>query len=819
VKRTIATLAALAALSLSLVVGSSPAEAAGTITPWQTEVAVGATFSASANGCPSIEEEGETSYTSQDPQLVVVAGTGADARLASFGRAAGGVRLRFTLPGWIDPDQSASIVGTCSRTTYDFEAGTETTEVLFTYPAVAIDIVAGASVPAGPLLSVDRTTAAGGQVLRSSITGCEGSEYASVTLLSGTDLTLQAPFEVFAGEGRPVDDGQATIELALNAFGRFDGEDAGGPVPEGDYVLVATCERYDEATDDSTTLFAAPIAITVSGTNPSGELVVELGTDRRTLTVSGTGCTGGRTVVVDANLGGFIEEAAERSLGRAIARRDLGAAGRAAAEASPDAGADAVQATVTPEADGSWSTTVELPEDTFGAIVSADCGDPLADGFRYVRRFVSTEGPFADVYADRVSPTSSPTSGPVTVQLIGECEGEATAQLVTDDSDVVAESAPVSGLDFAVPTAAQLTAPGTPGEYWVIGACDGAQGDGQPFEVFAPQQIAEGTGPTEPWDGWPETGTRETYDGRLGPITLPAAEQAGTRALGPNELFASVPRPEGDFAITEITFELVYADGTPVDPSDGQIGYFVIMDRSEENPACPGDTFGLPGRLVAAAGAEKTVLESPGPYGIVVEEDDPWTATYRLASLADVDQEVFLSYRFELRRDLENVRPITTYFGSATGCSWFDYTIGGNGGTDVQSHYVTVQADGRLIGAGGSLVTGGIRTDWTNDRGRRICSGEAVYGDDPVILPPDDQQLDPPRTYPDDVAIERIANCPLGELVTAGERLRFDAVYDDARARSGVLGVFVAYVWEGGGPASALPEGAGPLPGSPNYTG
>jgi hypothetical protein len=222
---------------------------------------------------------------------------------------------------------------------------------------------------------------------------------------------------------------------------------------------------------------------------------------------------------------------------------------------------------------------------------------------------------------------------------------------------------------------------------------------------------------------------------------------------------------------------------------------------------------------VAAAGTERTVLESPGPYGLVVRDEDPWTATYRLASLAETDQEVFLSYRFEIRRDLENVRPITTYFGSATGCSWFDYTIGGNGGTDVQSHHLTVQEDGRLIGAGGSLVTGGVRADWTNDRGRRICSAEAVYGDDPVITPPQDQEVDPPRTYPDDVAIERITTCPLGELVTAGERLRFDAVYDDARARSGVLGVFVAYVWEGGGPAAALPEGAGPVPGSPTYTG
>lgn len=813
-KRTIALLAAVAALSLSLVVGPAPAEAAGTITPWQTEVGVGARFSASANGCPTIDEETDTGYVTQRPQLLVLTGAGADARMAAYGELAGGVRVRFALPGWVDPDQPAAIVGSCNRATYDFESGEETSEVRFTYPAAAIDIVPGTPAAAGPLLALDRTTAAGGQVLRGTISGCEGGEYGGLSLLSGTDLTLQGSFAFVAGDSAEVVGGTAVVDLALNGFDGI--EVGGGPLPEGDYVLVATCDAYDEATDASTTRFAAPAWVTVVGANPSGSIVVERVAERA-FTVSGEGCTGGRTVEVVLDGGGFIEEGRTRAAGLAIARRDLAGASRSSAAPAP--GPDALDATVAPEPDGSWSTTIEIPEDSFGGFVTADCGDPLADGFRYVRRYLLTEGPFADVFADRISPTSSPAGGPVTVQLLGECDGEATAQLVTDDDEVVAESAPVTGLDFALPTPAQLTAPATPGEYWAIGTCDGARGDGSSFEVFAPQQVAKGTGPAEPLDGWPETGARETYDGRLGPITLPAAEQAGTRKLGPSELFASVPRPDGDFAITEITFELVYADGTPVDPGDGQIGYFVIMDRSKENPACPDGTFGLPGRLVAAAGAEKTVLESPGPYGIVVDEDDPWTATYRLASLADADQEVFLSYRFELRRDLENVRPITTYFGSATGCSWFDYTIGGNGGTDVQSHHVTVQADGRLIGAGGSLVTGGIRTDWTNDRGRRICSGEAIYGDDPVITPPGDQELEPPRSYPDDVAIERIANCPLGELVTAGERLRFDAIYDDARPRSGVLGVFVAYVWEGGGPVAARPEGARPVSGSPSYTG
>ena len=60
---------------------------------------------------------------------------------------------------------------------------------------------------------------------------------------------------------------------------------------------------------------------------------------------------------------------------------------------------------------------------------------------------------------------------------------------------------------------------------------------------------------------------------------------------------------------------------------------------------------------------------------------------------------------------------------------------------------------------------------------------------------------------------------PLAESLSAGERLQFSATYDDEQARSGVMGIYTAYVWEGGGPAEPGPGGAEAIPGTPNYTG
>ncbi|MEZ5137213.1 MAG: hypothetical protein R2702_14485 [Acidimicrobiales bacterium] len=822
-KRTLGSLAAVAALALGLAVGASDGvgAASGSITPWQTSAALGANFSATANGCPRVETETDTGFSYQQAQLVLVTQTPAGERMAGFGLQIDDTgRRRFTVPAWVDPDDPAVLAGSCVRTTYEFDSDGSTQEVLFTFPDVAIDIVAGSPTFAGPTLALDRTVAQGGQMLRATVSGCEGFDVAEAFIDGGPDLTGRDFGPLFGfGLVDVAPDGTGEIELPLT-----DGPD-GGAVPEGEHAVVALCGTFGQTESSFSYAFAEPTPITVSGTNPIEAMQAEV--IQGGILVSGSGCTGGRTVDVRADVYRFEGEplpveglrAREDDAGAALAQRDpppLAALGDGAATADEP---DPLTATVVPDAAGDWSVIIPISGE-FEGQVTADCGDPFADGFRYESAYVSSYSGGADVYVDRVSPTSSPTGGEVVAHLLGICEGEAGATILDPETgDLLATSDVVAGLDEGTYPAVSLTAPTEPGSYELGATCDGELGGTARYDVFAPAAIAKGTGPAEPWDGWPETGEREQFDGRLGPIELGGDEpisSASKRALSPSELFTGVPRPDGDFAITEITFDLVYGDGTPVDPADAQIGYFVIMDRSHTNPACPGGTFGLPGRLVAAAGNEKTVLQSPGPYGIVVRDDDAWTGTYSIRSLAGVDEPVYVSYTFETRRDLDNVRPITTYFGSATGCSWFDYTLGGNGGTDVQGHYVTIAHDGRLIGAGGSLTNGGVRADWTNDRGERICSAEVVYGDDPAIV---EDGWVPPRTYPDDRAIESISTCPLGELVTKGERLRFDAVYDDSRPRSAVTGVYVAYVWEGGGPAAAQPGGATPQPGSPNYTG
>jgi hypothetical protein len=406
-KRTLTTLATIGALAVGLVLSAAPAEAAGTITPWQSEVAIGAAFSASANGCPASEEEGDTSYVVQRAELRVVVGSGAGRRFAAFGQTATGVRQRFVLPGWLDPSEPAAIEGSCVRSTYDFETDQETTEVLFTYPAAAFDVVAGTPASSGPNMVLSRTTAAGGQAIRVEVTGCETSNFATVAVLEGDDLTLAGSPRYLTGNHAAIEGGAATVDLALNGQR---GEDDAGPLPEGTYTVVAVCVA--ETDEDAVEQASAPQLVTVVGTSPSGELAIDVVDEQ--LVVTGLGCSGGRSVSVR-----LVNETSEerrpskalRAAGVASARGDLVAAASAVGQDPVRPNLTSGETTVTPEADGTWTFTQPIEEDDIYVVVEASRGDPVADGFVYVPRSLFLGGPSADVYAERVSPTSSPTNG------------------------------------------------------------------------------------------------------------------------------------------------------------------------------------------------------------------------------------------------------------------------------------------------------------------------------------------------------------------------------------------------------------------------
>ncbi len=837
----------LAAAAAGLTAIAGPVNAAAPVlTPSATSVGRGGTITVSASGCVSPPNPPSSDvYTFRYADISLITQTPDGEILASgFTRSRNGSQVTASVPGWVDPADPAVLTGACREYVEGPDDFTET--VVFSYPDVPIDITAGSDFAPNPAFTLNRTTVGGGQVLVVTGSGCSVGDGASVAVFEGSDRSGRNTLVFVAGADTEVVSPSFDLEVPLVDDGNFSdgpgGNTGGGPLPEGPYTVLMACIHGGD-TESYWFDLAKAQNISVVGQFPSGQISLTQADDD-SLLLSGSGCTGGQ--VVTATFTGY----AYGDLGKVVgAAAPEGRNGRSSpfGRVLPRADGEFEQTVqATPDAAGDWSLTWTPPDSGYELRVATDCGNPTTDGFRYVHQDWF-EDFWANLYIDRVSPTTAPAGAEVTVYAQGECEGGGSTVLLNADQEVVSEGSLVGPNDYAMFTGT-VTAPATPGNYFLSVGCGDKKGYPKPFVVFAANPVA-GTAPLagEPKTGWPSEGGRDTYKGRIGPITLRGDMnmEAGAKGLGSSGLFIDVPRPEGDFAITKLSFDLVDADGMSVDQTAAHLHHFVIANKSSKNPACPNSTFGLPGEIVGAAGAERTVLDfGPGPYAIPVEATDAWTGVYSVMNMNGADQTVFLTYDIEYRRDVKNVRPVTTYFGSATGCSTFNWTIDGSGVADKQSTYVEMTKPGRLIGTGGHIHNGGLYSSLTDDRGRELCRSTIKYGmgtighdhgRSPVVandvtattVVGDPAMPDyPPEFYEEDPPIAGLNGCRAAEQVKTGQRFRFDAVYDNMKPRSGVMGIFTMYVWEGGGPAdpvvapidtSAPPADA--IPGDPSYAG
>jgi len=818
--------AAAALAATCLVATVETASAAPVLTPSATSVAVGGTLSATATGC--VDPQGERfRYL----EYTLITGTGAGARAAGFGNWDGGYRSAVIVPGWVDPDEPAVLAGRCVEERYDPQRDDVALVAVVTYPDVAIDLTPATGATTTPVLVPSRTTAAVGQDVAVRVEGCAPGALAVAALIRGDDLTLRGDL-TWVTETAVA--GTDEVRLALNG--------AWGVTPAtGAHVLLGGCLDGD----GERLVLAEPQPFTVSGTNPIGDISVD-DTQRGVVHLAGGGCLAGPVSVTvtgyaydDADLLRSARRTARRSFGREAIGLD---------------GEFTETLTAQPDGTGAWKLDWTTPPGTYEAYIETTCGDPAGTGFRYEDRW-AFGSLYLDLWVERVSPTSAPVGTPVTVHAYGDCAGDAAVRFRTRAGAILA-TAPARQVAPGAYTGT-LPAPATAGTHVLDVACGDGAGYPSAYEVFQPTRLAaERPLPAEPATGWPARGPRETYHGRIGPISVPGGEEHGghgeamtsrsgtepraaraARLLPPSDLFIPLDKPDGDFAITGITFDLVDEHGDPVPQHDVHLHHFLWGDAAEENPACPSSTFGIPGSIIAATGAERTPLAMADPYGIVVRGDDRWNAVYDLMNMSGEDHTVYLTYDITYRRDVADVRPVENYFGSTSGCSSFAWDLYGSGTPDVQSHYVTMARDGVLVGAGGHLHNGGLHTDVVDDRGRRVCRSELHVGDggggsggghghrgartSPAPTQPGDW-VELPELYPDDPPLEGITTCSVRERVRAGQRFRVDAVYDDLRPRAGVMGIYSLYVWHGGGPDAPTtppPGGAKPIRARPTYTG
>lgn len=259
---------------------------------------------------------------------------------------------------------------------------------------------------------------------------------------------------------------------------------------------------------------------------------------------------------------------------------------------------------------------------------------------------------------------------------------------------------------------------------------------------------------------------------RIGPITLEPGAQVMRYELG-------VPRPDGDLGLQYMAVRLVDGDGEPVSHHDVHLHHVVFHNAARPDGVCPGKT-----QRFGGAGGERTPIgQFPAPYAYPVEADDRWDANYHLVDLREQGRplDVFIEYELAWVPGDEATRPVTPYFLDVTGCggdSTYDVPgDGGSGSLHVRTASWAAPADGLLVFAFGHLHDGGrdaVLVDRTN---RTIaCRSVASYGSMDELS---------------------MSTCRPRTPVAAGDRFLLASRYDNSRPYEDVMGIAMAYVWEG----------------------
>ncbi|MGI8754968.1 MAG: hypothetical protein ACR2MB_03740 [Acidimicrobiales bacterium] len=214
------------------------------------------------------------------------------------------------------------------------------------------------------------------------LSGCTlaGADFAGVVVVATSDLSGR-DLDRFVAEGTSDLAGTAaTVDVLLR--NGFEGSDAPGDLDPGTYAAFTTCNKGEKG------LIYEPQLVTVTGSAPVGDIEVTIDPAAGTLTVAGGSCTAG-DVQLDIQANDDRAEAINRSRPRTLPWRSGGSGITRSTRTIADGPSIA---TVTPDADGTWSYTDDLAFDQGFVEVTATCGDPFADGFAYDVQGVEVQG-------------------------------------------------------------------------------------------------------------------------------------------------------------------------------------------------------------------------------------------------------------------------------------------------------------------------------------------------------------------------------------------------------------------------------------------
>jgi plastocyanin len=310
-------------------------------------------------------------------------------------------------------------------------------------------------------------------------------------------------------------------------------------------------------------------------------------------------------------------------------------------------------------------------------------------------------------------------------------------------------------------------------------------------------------------------GTKQDYRCRMGPVTV-APFQVLTK-----ELIFGVPKPDVDGFVTDMSVDVVEANGKQVPINRLMLHHIVFINigaklGAKRDPTC-GGTFEawnsmstLPnwGERFYAAGEERAEMKLPDGYGYPLAKDETWLMTYMFMNHRSVTDRAFVEYKLtvDTRKD---VKPVEPYWLDVENCKVdpvYDVPGGGREGSTHKRRMVwTLPRAGRLVGGGGHVHGGGQALAVR----RPACRNSEVYTSRPVWGGPKHPfyNVRPVLHEPGPIHMTGFYSAR-GVPLAAGEKVVLESRYDASQPHTRVMGIMVVFL----APDSSVTERCGAVP-------
>jgi hypothetical protein len=255
--------------------------------------------------------------------------------------------------------------------------------------------------------------------------------------------------------------------------------------------------------------------------------------------------------------------------------------------------------------------------------------------------------------------------------------------------------------------------------------------------------------------------------------------------------------PTGDGYVTAMSADVVDETGASVPITSVMLHHVVFGKIGTPDSTCSefrdyeGRRVPVPVERFYGAGEERAKLDLPHGYGYPNRGTDRWGLVYMLMNHKPLPRTVYVQYtvRYTTAETLTPVRPYWLDVRNCKADPIFD--VPGTGpmfSTFSQSATFTMPESGRIVAAGGHLHGGGLRLDLSDvSCGTRLFTSEPTWGLPlvrPVVHEPGPKHMSEAVTA-------------TGIPVSAGDRLRLTAVYENSLPHTRAMGIMLVYLAAG----------------------